>query len=215
MIATVDGRATLHERSGSLGDSADRALFHGLRSAVDAVLVGAGTVRTERYGRLIRDPATRRLRAARGLTPEPLACIVSGRLRLGGEVPLLSEPEARVLIITNSTESIGSPGAHVDYVRVAGAPLRLDAALAELSGAYAVRLLLCEGGPRLAGTLLAEGLLDELFLSISPQLASGGAAGASALRIFTSEELDPPARLELLGLLRSGSSLFLRYGVSA
>src|SRR5271154_1039651 len=52
MIATADGRASVGGRSGSLSDRADRELFHGLRSAVDAVLVGAGTVRTERYGRI-------------------------------------------------------------------------------------------------------------------------------------------------------------------
>src|ERR1700761_2498477 len=45
MVATADGRATLAGRSGPLSARADRELFHGLRAAVDGVLVGAGTVR--------------------------------------------------------------------------------------------------------------------------------------------------------------------------
>src|SRR5690348_17525467 len=82
MVSTVDGRATLGGRSAPLSGTADRALFHGLRSAADAVLVGAGTVRMERYGRIVKDESIRRLRRERGLREEPLACIVSGRLAL-------------------------------------------------------------------------------------------------------------------------------------
>src|ERR1700689_1510759 len=52
MASTVDGRATIGGRSGPIGNRADHELFHALRTTVDAVLVGAGTVRAERYGRL-------------------------------------------------------------------------------------------------------------------------------------------------------------------
>ena len=90
MISTVDGRASLGGRSGALSDRADRELFHGLRSAVDAVLVGAGTARAEHYGRIIPDAARRAERRRRGLSEEPLACIVSARLALSPqEIPLL------------------------------------------------------------------------------------------------------------------------------
>ena len=57
MAATLDGRATLQGRSGPISGPADRALFHGLRSVVDAVMAGAGTMRTERYGPIVPDPA--------------------------------------------------------------------------------------------------------------------------------------------------------------
>src|SRR5271154_5237278 len=74
MVSTVDGRVAIAGRSGSLGNRADRALFHGLRGAVDAVMAGAGTVKAERYGRIIREESRRRLRRERGLNGEPLAC---------------------------------------------------------------------------------------------------------------------------------------------
>src|SRR5437879_2629256 len=74
MITTVDGRASIDGRSGPLSDQADRELFHALRTVVDAVMVGAGTVRAERYGRMTPDASRRRRRRERGLSEEPLAC---------------------------------------------------------------------------------------------------------------------------------------------
>ncbi len=216
MVATVDGRATLGGRSGPISAQADRALFHGLRMAVDAVLVGAGTVRTERYGRLIPDESRRRVRRERGLPDEPLACIVSGRLALGTDIPLLAEPSARVAIVTSSAASLPEAGAHVDYVRAgAGGAIDLAAALEQLRERFDAHTVLCEGGPHLGYQLLAQGLLDELFLTVSPTLAGGEPAGGEALRILAGDELQPPVGLELAGVLASDSYLFLRYAVSA
>ena len=90
MVATVDGAATVAGRTAPMSDAADRQLFHQLRTRVDAVLVGAGTVRTERYGRLVRDAGRREQRAARGLEPDPLAVVVSHSLALTPDLPLLA-----------------------------------------------------------------------------------------------------------------------------
>ncbi len=233
MACTADGRATLGGRSGSIGNRADRELFHALRAAVDAVLVGAGTARAERYRRLVRDEQQRRLRQERGLAEEPLACIVSASLAISAEtVPLLADPAARVAILTPSptgelpaTASDGhvAPSepltaselaAPVEYVRAAheGA-IDLQAALAELRARWGVRTVLCEGGPHLNGALLAAGLVDELFLTLAPKLAGGAGSGAS-LRIVCGPDLDPPVELELLDVLANESNLLLRYGVS-
>ena len=87
MVATADGRVTIEGRSGGIGNEADRELFHELRAQVDAVMAGAGTVRTERYGRLVRDPKRRARRGEAGLEPDPLAVIVSARLALTPDKP--------------------------------------------------------------------------------------------------------------------------------
>jgi riboflavin-specific deaminase-like protein len=216
MACTVDGRATVGGRSGPIGDRGDRELFHALRTAVDAVLVGAGTVRTERYRRLVRDEAHRRLRVARGLAEEPLACIVSASLSLSpAEIPLLADPAARVAILTPAPTGELPDGSAVplEYVR-AGRDGRLDlpAALGELHTRLGVRTILCEGGPHLNGDLFAAGLVDELFLSLAPKLAGGGLAGGS-LRILCGREFDPPLELELIEALASRSDLLLHYRV--
>jgi riboflavin biosynthesis pyrimidine reductase len=214
MVSTADGRASIGGRSGPIGNRADRELFHGLRSAVDAVIVGAGTVRTERYGRIIPDEGRRRLRRERGLSEEPLAGIVSGRLSALEDIPLLTEPGGSVAILTSSAGSLPGAAADVQYVRAErDGGVDLPAALAELRERFAVRTLLCEGGPHLNSQLLAAGLVDELFLSLAPTLAGGEEAGRETLRILAGAELTPPVSLELTGVLESESELFLRYGV--
>jgi riboflavin biosynthesis pyrimidine reductase len=213
MVSTVDGRATVGGRSGPIGNQADRELFHALRGSVDCVMAGAGTVRVERYRRLISEPAAREQRRRRGLSAEPLACIVSGRLALTHDIPLLADPQAHVVIVTSSAASLIDPGAELRYIRAArqGA-LDLGVALAELHERFAVRTVLCEGGPHLNSQLLAAGLVDELFLCLAPKLAGGDTLG-EVLRIVTGADFDPPLRLELLAVLESESNLFLRYGV--
>ena len=80
----------------------------------------------------------------------------------------------------------------------------------ELRERFQVATLLCEGGPHLNRELLAAGLIDELFLSVSPILAGGS---GDQLRIVAGPELKPPASLQLLSVVASESELFLRYGV--
>src|SRR3954466_14186259 len=96
MVATLDGRITIDGRSGPIGAEADRELFHCLRTQADAVMVGAGTIRTERYGRIVRKPERREQRVAEGLDPDPLAVIVSARLRLPPDLPLLQDEHSTV-----------------------------------------------------------------------------------------------------------------------
>jgi riboflavin-specific deaminase-like protein len=215
MISTADGRATLGGRSGAIGGRADKELFHGLRTAVDAVMAGAGTVRAERYRRLVRAERRREIRRARGLAEEPLACIVSGRLALSSGIPLLADPNARVAIVTTSAASLPDDcRADIEYVRATreGA-LDLPGAMSELRERFGVRTLLCEGGPHLNSQLLADELVDELFLSLSPKLA-GGDVTSETLRILNGPELDPPVALELIAALEHDSHLFLRYRVT-
>jgi riboflavin biosynthesis pyrimidine reductase len=215
MVSSVDGRASIGGRSRPLGDAADRVLFHALRGAVDAVLVGAGTARTERYGRMIRDASRRRMRRERGLSEEPLACIVSGRLALPADLPLLADPAARVLILTSSPASLPATGAQIEYLRTPREDgVDLAAALTLLRERFGVRTLLCEGGPHLNSELLVAGLVDELFLSLSPKLA-GDSGSEETLRILAGVECQPPVGLELLAVLRNASQLFLRYAVCA
>lgn len=218
MIATLDGRATLGGRSGPISDPADRALFHGLRSVVDAVMAGAGTVRTERYGPIVTDPHRRRVRREHGLCEQPLACVPTASLSFPPDLPLLRDPDSRVAVLTPSDASLAETGAHVEYVRARreDESLDLSAALSELHDRLHIRTLLCEGGPHLNAELLAAGLVDELFLSISPVLAGDQRMGDEPpLRILAGIDFMPPRTLQLVSALENDSRLFLRYRVLA
>ena len=207
MVTTADGRASVLGRTAPISSVPDRQLFHALRSRVDAVMVGAGTVRTERYGRLVRDPARREQRMAAGLAADPLAIVVSGSLQLPADVPLLQDPDSRVVVVTASDGVLEGCEATVEYLR--SSPVDLPGALTALRASHDVRSILCEGGPRLNASLLAAGLLDELFLTTVPKLAGG----AGALTIVGDAPLREPAGLSLVWLLEAEGELFARYAL--
>jgi riboflavin-specific deaminase-like protein len=208
MVSTLDGRITIDGRSGPIGAEADRELFHCLRTQADAVMVGAGTIRTELYGRIARKLERREQRVAEGLAPDPLAVIVSARLRLPVDLPLLQDPDSTVVILTASGEELPeATPARVEYLRgPPGVELELRPLFERLRAEHGVRSILCEGGPSLNESLVREGLVDELFLSIAPKLAGG-----PPLTVLTGDPLREPLEAELLWLLEHDGHLFGRY----
>jgi len=203
---TLDGAATIAGRSGPIGTESDTAMLVGLRTRVDAVMIGAGTMRAERYGRVMGDPARRERREAEGFSPHPLMVIVSGRLDLPWDAPLFTEGLGEVLILTTSDVEPPATSTPVFIERHDGA-IDLARALGQLRADRGVRALLCEGGPHLHAQLLEEGLVDELFVTRAPKLAGGDGPGLVA-GLSEAER-----RLELLWLLADEKSgeLFGRY----
>jgi riboflavin-specific deaminase-like protein len=202
--ATVDGRATIGGVSGPIGSSADTAMLAGLRTRFDAVMIGAGTMRAERYGRLVADPEQRQRREELGLPHDPLMVIVSGRLDLPWDAPLFTAGGGRVLIFTASEAEPPETATSLRIVRHEGF-VNLVEALRQLRREHDVRALLCEGGPGLHGELEGGGMVDDLFLTIAPKLVGG-----EAPRIVEGE-LPAVAELELAWLLEQDGELFARY----
>jgi 5-amino-6-(5-phosphoribosylamino)uracil reductase len=204
MAASLDGRIAVGGRSAPLSSPADRALFHALRSRTDAILVGARTVRIERYGPIIKNSDSRAQRAREGLPEQPLAVIASRSVEFDPQLPLLADPDSHVVIITPSAEEMAPCAATVDYIRTP----TLREGIAELASRHGVRLLLCEGGPSLNGSLAADGLVDELFLSRAPVLVGDEPGGGAVLE---GHALQEPLRLELRALLELDGELYARY----
>jgi riboflavin-specific deaminase-like protein len=206
MVSTLDGKATIDWRTEGLSDDLDRDLFHHLRTQADCVLVGAGTVRAERYGRIVKSDELREKRVREGLEPDALAVVVSGRLDLPADLPLLQEAEQRVLIATGADTRLEGTTAQVEYLDIGD---DLPLLMTRLREDYRVRFVLCEGGPTLNSHLLAAGLVDELFLTLSPKLLGG----QSAITIVAGRELVEPVDLELVWALKGGESMFTRWRV--
>jgi riboflavin-specific deaminase-like protein len=203
--ATVDGRASIDGVSGPIGSSIDTEMLTALRTRFDAVMIGAGTMRAEGYGRVVGDPAKRELRERLGLAPDPLMIIVSGRLDLPWEAPLFTEGAGEVLVLTANADAELPPTQTPVEVVVHEGGVDLAAALLDLSRERGIRALLCEGGPRLHAQLQADDLVDDLFLTIAPKLAGGGGP-----RIIEGE-LPGPLGLDLAWLLEAEGELFARY----
>ncbi len=183
MVSSADGKATLAGRTAAISSPADRELFHHLRAAADGILVGAGTVRIERYGKVTKNAELQAKRERQGMRADAVVAIATHSGILPDDLPLL----------------VDAP----DSVRLIG---DLQTGLADLR-AEGIRSLLCEGGPTLNRTLFANGLVDELFLTIAPAIAGAG----EALTIVEGAALPVPVGLELISIHEADSHLFLRY----
>lgn len=206
---TLDGRAAIGGKSGPIGSATDSEMLQRLRTRVDAVMIGAGTMRAERYGRLVSDPQFRAYRERTGLAHDPLAVIVSNRLELPWDAGLFTDGGGRVVVFTASDQE---PPETATPVKVIRHPEGVDLAeaLAWLRNDRGIRSVLCEGGPTLHGRLRESGLADELFLTIAPKIAGG-----EGPRVLEGALVDVD-NVELTWLLDSESELFARYrGITA
>jgi riboflavin biosynthesis pyrimidine reductase len=174
---------------------------------VDAVLVGTGTLAIERYGRLIGDARARERRQERGLTPEPIACTVTRSGHVALDIPMFDEPEQRVVIFSGAEIDTSGVRAQVTVVEIDPDQLTYATVLSRLRHDFGVRALLCEGGPSVYRALLAEDVADQLFLSLSPQIAGGGDSPTIAM----GPALPEPAQMILEAILECEGTLFLRY----
>jgi riboflavin biosynthesis pyrimidine reductase len=208
MVMSVDGATTIAGRVGALTGPADQGLLRRLRAEADAVLVGARTVRVEGYGSLL-GPEERRQRTREQGSPEPLLCVVSGRLSLPDASPALGESPSPLVFLTSSRDPLPRGARPVAAIRSTegGTPsgtLRLRPLLHRLREEFGVEKIVCEGGATLNAALFAEDLVQELFVSLSPRLAQE----AVSPRIL---EGDAPVSLRLVGHAACEDFVFLRY----
>ena len=209
-VVTLDGHATHKGRSGPIGSAVDTAMLVALRTRVDALMIGAGTMRVERYGRALTDPAKRQRREREGLPHDPLMVLVSAGLDLPWDAPLFTEGGGQVLIFTTSQQQPPQTTTPIRVVRQSGEQVDMAMALAHLRRECGIRALLCEGGPRLHGQLIADGLVDELFITQAPKLGGGVGPGlVSAL-----DEGARPVAVEWLLAEPESGELFGRYRLS-
>ena len=205
-VATVDGRATIGGRSGPIGSDLDTEMLVRLRTRFDALMIGARTMRAERYGRVVADREQRERRERLGLPHDPLMVIISGRLNLPWDAPLFADGGGRVLIFTASEAEPPETATSLRVVRHEG-EVDLAAALRHLREERSIRALLSEGGPHLHSQLWAGGLADELFLTTAPRMTGA----PDAPHILEGGPLPQATELELAWLLEHEGELFARY----
>jgi riboflavin biosynthesis pyrimidine reductase len=233
-VTTLDGVVALNDSDQSGGgeisgfNQHDRMVMGLLRAVAGAVIVGAGTLRSARQhlwtAQHIYPPLAdeyQQLRSALGKSGPPLNVIVTASGALDMALPVFQSGEVAVLVVTTQ--------AGEQRIRTQVLPGSVEIAALQPAGALSARaildavravrpgdLTLLEGGPQLMGDFFAEHLLDELFLTLAPQVAgrddSVERPGLVAGKQFAPEH---PVWGTLLSVKRGGSHLFLRYAFEA
>jgi riboflavin biosynthesis pyrimidine reductase len=222
-VETIDGVVAMPEvpRSNAIiadESEADRFVMGLLRAVADVVVVGSGTMNASPRGTWRADrvfpacaDAFAELRRRLGKSEQPAVAVVTAGGSFDPAHPVL-ESGAIVLTTARAAPEIrASVPAATDVVGVnVGDQVDPAAAIAALR-ARGNDLVLCEGGPTLFASFIASGVVDELFLTVSPLLA--GRTGSSRLSLADGAELLPQLRVagELRSVRRHGSHLFLRY----
>jgi riboflavin biosynthesis pyrimidine reductase len=227
-VTTLDGVVALEQGGGgpiSGFNPHDRAVMGILRAVADAVIIGAGTLRPDSNhlwtAEAIYPPladAYRQLRRRLGKKEPPLTVIVTASGDLDPGFRVFRSGETPVLVVTTRRgeqrlHDLRMPAA-VQVVGVQDEGSIGVRAILEVVEQHAPgRLLLVEGGPQLMGAFFGEACLDELFLTLAPQVAGRDDAtqrpGLVAGRRFAPEN---GCWGKLVGVKRAGSHLFLRYG---
>jgi riboflavin biosynthesis pyrimidine reductase len=179
------------------------------RDLADVVLVGAGTALAEGYGAIKHTEVRAERRARLGLSEIPPIAVVTGRGSIPPASPLVTGSRVPPIVVTSEV----SPLAWRKEMVAAGAEVvvagedRVDMGLTLAAlGERGLFRVCCEGGPMLFGDLVADGLVDQLCLTVAPKLA-----GAGAVRIATGLPASEPMDLSLESVLADEGFLMLRY----
>jgi riboflavin biosynthesis pyrimidine reductase len=234
-VTTLDGVVSLnvpgHAGGGDISgrDQHDRMVMGVLRAVADAVIVGAGTLRAASPQHLwtaeyIYPPLTdayKQLRAFLKKPDPPLNVIVSARGAVDLKKRVFQSGEVPVLIVTtkNAEHRVRQddlpPWVQVAAIESAG-PLDARSILEAVGHVRQSDVILVEGGPHLMADFLAQQCVDELFLTLAPQIAGRDdlsvRPGLVAGKSFAPKH---PLWGTLIEVKRGGSHLFLRYSLES
>ncbi|RRO13149.1 pyrimidine reductase family protein [Saccharopolyspora rhizosphaerae] len=207
-VSSVDGAVELGGRSRGLSNAADREVYPLGSRLADVLLVGANTAVVEEFRGVDPDAEHAALRERHGLAPVPRIAVVTTGRTLPPDAPVLTDVHVPTVVITCAA----APASLREQWAAAGAEVLVagdeEVDFRAATGALAqrgLRRIHCDGGPRLFGSLLEAGLVDELRLTLSPMLVSGAAD-----RIAKGAGIEP-ARLQLASVLAQDDTLMIRY----
>ena len=197
----------------ALSNEADFDRVDEVRASCDAIMVGAVTVRTDNPRLLVRSPARRERRTARGLAPSPMKITVTSRGNLDADSNFFTTGDAEKLVYTSSSRvpraraRLGPVATIVD----GGRRVRMRRLSEDLADRGVGRLMV-EGGGIVHTQFLADELADELQLVVAPFFV-----GDSNAPRFVSDARFPwnaQHRAKLAEVRQIGDVVLLRYALS-
>ena len=212
MMASADGAATVDGRAAGLGNATDQEVLRLLRGLADVVIAGAGTVTAEGYGPAKARDEYRDMRAAAGQAAAPVMVVVSQRLQLDFDSTYFTGALQPPIVVTctNAPADRLLAARKVAEVVVAGEDQVSPALMVERARRRSATGGSCARAARpCSARTAADGVLDELCVTISPKLVGG-----PSRRVLDGPVLDPPEALRLTQLLQDDQDfLFARYEI--
>lgn len=183
------------------------------RALVDAILIGATTLRKDNPRLMVRSPVLRQRRLDDGLTETPVKVTISRTGDLDAALPFFATGDCEKIVyvadsaLAKTTERLGTAATVV----AAGEPISLPQLLNDVS-LRGVRSLMVEGGGTIHTQFLTLGLADELQVSVAPFFVGDGAAPP-----FVNDGIFPynaTQRMHLVEIGKYGDCALLRYALS-
>jgi 2,5-diamino-6-(ribosylamino)-4(3H)-pyrimidinone 5'-phosphate reductase len=210
-VGTLDGRGAVDGRSTPIGSAVDHRLMRNIRACMDAVLVGAGTLRSENLSLTVDDTLAKR-RKALGLREQPLSVI----LTRCGDIPtdrrIFHTSKENVLVFAGAEDGLENAAKLSDLATVqvlaSKGFLEPEKVLETLAKEFGVRRLLVEGGPRVNRSFVEGRLVDEVFLTLAPKIIGGDSRSLIEGAPLPTLERGAPS---LISIHLSNSELYLRY----
>ena len=205
-ISSLDGAAAHDGRSAGLGSPSDRRLFELLRRLADVIVVGAGTVRIEGYRGMRLDDEAVGWRVRHHLAVQPVFAVISARLE--ADPAVFEGNPVRPLVLTGSDAPMDRRRALEEVADVidCGEDRVETRRMLDQLAARGLHQVHSEGGPHVLGTMIEEGTIDELCLTLSPRLEGG-----MARRITDGHPANPTEMHLAHALSADDGTLLLRY----
>jgi 2,5-diamino-6-(ribosylamino)-4(3H)-pyrimidinone 5'-phosphate reductase len=214
VAVSADGKISTGGReSFALGSGMDRKFMSVLRAKADAVVIGAGTLRVDGFPLVVRDRRLVKERIASGKTPHPLNVLLSNDLDLPRGKKFFHHPETEKIVFTTRTAPRDAVEFLARHAKIVVQPRKRVSARLVVSrlAQMGVANILLEGGGELNFSFVQAGLVDEIYITITPRLVGG--SGAPTMLDGKGFSRDSLRRLRLEYAERFGDELFLKYRV--
>lgn len=207
MVSSIDGAISIDGHAHGLSNETDKKIYRAMRNLADVILVGARTMRIEKYKPAAIDEKNQALRILRGQMSIPPVALVSMSGLFDWDLPFFKDAKVKPFIFTSDEGfNVASEGKDLaEIIKCGKDKVDLHKVIEELSS-RGLNKILCEGGPTLNAHLLSAGLIDELCLTISPMIVQGNEA-----RIFDGPKFDTPVGFIPGNIFVEENNIFTRY----
>jgi len=220
LAISADGKIADAVRSPArFGSANDKAHLEQQVAASDAVLFGNGTLQA--YGTTMRviSPELVKQRELQGKPPQPVQIVCSRSSQFDQNLRFFQQPVPRWLLTGPDSRETALPSPYpmtnskfdrIIYAKTAGGEIDWIDAFQQLAN-FDIKRLAILGGGKLVASVLAAGLVDELWLTVCPLILGGADAPTPVEGKGFLADLAP--KLELLAVKQVGQEVFLHYRV--